>query len=379
MAPSRNIGGNRHYHGGIAASLCGLSKGMRMRVTVVRPGDLGPSEASLWATFQQFSPTTPNPFLSLTFARVVGRSRPGARVAVVETGRQIEAFLPFELVGRRMGMPIGYPMNDLQGFVGRGTPIDARHVIRQAGLRGWRFVAAPAEQSALVPHHYAGTLARVPVIDLAGGYQPYSGSRKKASTKRIAEKRRALERRLGTLSLTWSSPCPQKHLQQLIDWKTAKYGGARQLFSDPAARAILDELTAESGDDCRGLLSVLSAGERTVALFFGLIAHGGLSSWFPAYDRELSRYSPGRMMWQPLAEEAACRGITRLDLGYGQDQYKFGLANASYLVAGGAVWANRCEQAVRSVYRRLHGRAAGLSGGAESERGDMAQLAETAW
>ena len=42
------------------------------------------------------------------------------------------------------------------------------------------------------------------------------------------------------------------------------------------------------------------------------------------------------MMWQPIAEEAACRGITRLDLGYGQDEYKFGLANASYAVAGGA-------------------------------------------
>ena len=84
-----------------------------MRVTVVRPGDLGPSEASLWSMFQQSSPTTLNPFLSLTFARVVGRHRPDARVAVVETDRQIEAFLPFELADRRMGMPIGYPMNDL--------------------------------------------------------------------------------------------------------------------------------------------------------------------------------------------------------------------------------------------------------------------------
>ena len=46
-----------------------------MRVTVVRPGDLGPGEASLWATFQRSSPVTLNPFLSLTFARVVGRSR----------------------------------------------------------------------------------------------------------------------------------------------------------------------------------------------------------------------------------------------------------------------------------------------------------------
>src|SRR6266581_3264291 len=243
-----------------------------MRVTVVRPGDLGPSEASLWATFQRSSLATLNPFLSLTFARVVGRCRPAARVAVVEADRQIEAFLPFELTTHRMGMPIGYPMNDLQGFVGRGRPIDA-----------WR---------------------------------------------------------------------------------------------------ILEELTTEPGDDCRALLSVLSAGERTVALFFGLIAHGGLSSWFPTYDRELSRFSPGRMMWQPLAEQAASRGITRLDLGYGQDPYKFGLANASYLVAGGAVWASRCEQAVRSVYRRLHergSRAPGLAGRADGERDDMAELAETAW
>jgi CelD/BcsL family acetyltransferase involved in cellulose biosynthesis len=353
-----------------------------MRVTVVRPGDLGPSEASLWATFQRSSLATLNPFLSLTFARVVGRCRPAARVAVVEADRQIEAFLPFELTTYRMGMPIGYPMNDLQGFVGRGGPIDARHVIRQAGLRGWRFVAAPAQQQALVPHRYAGTLARVPVIDLANGYQQYLSSRNRASTKRIAEKGRALERQLGTLSLQWSSPSPQQHLRQLIEWKTAKYGGARQLFSDPTARRILEELTTEPGDDCRALLSVLSAGERTVALFFGLIAHGGLSSWFPTYDRELSRFSPGRMMWQPLAEQAASRGITRLDLGYGQDPYKFGLANASYLVAGGAVWASRCEQAVRSVYRRLHergSRAPGLAGRADGEREDMAELAETAW
>ncbi len=350
-----------------------------MRVTVVRPGDLGPGEASLWAAFQRSSPATLNPFMSLTFARAVGRCRPGARVAVVESGHEIEAFLPFEVTGRKMGMPVGYPMNDLQGFVGRGTPVDARYVIRQAGLRGWRFVAAPAEQKALVPHHYEGTLATVPVIDLAGGHQAYLGSLKKASTRRIAEKRRALERRLGPVSLTWSSPHPHVHLRQLIDWKTARYGGARQLFSDPTAQAILGELAAEPGDDCRGLLSVLTAGERTVALFYGLIAHGSLSSWFPTYDRELGRYSPGRMMWQPLAEEAALRDITRLDLGYGQDQYKFGLANASYLVAGGAVWASRCERAARGAYRRLHERATGLSGKASGEGGSLSELAESAW
>ena len=177
-----------------------------MRVTVVRPGDLGPSEAGLWAMFQQSSPTTLNPFLSLTFARVVGRYRPDARVAMVETDRQIEAVLPFELAARRMRMPIGYPMNDLQAFVSRGTPIDARRVLRRAGLRGWRFVAAPAEQRALIPHHYEGTLAKVPVIDLSSGYQQYLNSRKKPSIKRIAEKRPALERQSGPVSLITAAP-----------------------------------------------------------------------------------------------------------------------------------------------------------------------------
>jgi len=148
-------------------------------------------------------------------------------------------------------MPIGYPMNDLQAFVSRGTPIDARRVIRRADLRGWRFVAA--EQRALIPHHYEGTLAKVPVIDLSNGYQQYLNSRKKPSIKRIAEKRRALERQFGPVSLKWCSACPEQHLRQLIGWKRAKYGGARHPFADPAAGRIHDELRTESGDDCRGL------------------------------------------------------------------------------------------------------------------------------
>jgi CelD/BcsL family acetyltransferase involved in cellulose biosynthesis len=54
-----------------------------------------------------------------------------------------------------------------------------------------------------------------------------------------------------------------------------------------------------------------------------------------------------------IAEEAASRGINQFDLGPGQDAYKFRLANHSYGVAGGAVWASRAEAAGRKVYRRL--------------------------
>src|ERR1700749_4428345 len=129
-----------------------------MRVTVVRPGDLGPGEASLWVRFQKSCPELQRLFFSLTFAQVVDRHRPNARVAVVEDDGDILAFLPFDLGSQRIGMPIGDPMNDLQGFISENAAIDAKRVIRKAGLRGWRYTAAPAEQPALTAHHYDGTL-----------------------------------------------------------------------------------------------------------------------------------------------------------------------------------------------------------------------------
>ena len=144
-----------------------------MRVTVVRPGDLGPGEASLWARFQKSLPELQNPFFSLTFAQVVDRHRPNARVAVVEDDGRIQGFFAFEMGPGRMGVPIGEPMNNLQGFVSEDAAFDAKQVIRKSGLRGWRYSAAPAAQRALVPHHYDGTLREALLIDLSGGYESY--------------------------------------------------------------------------------------------------------------------------------------------------------------------------------------------------------------
>jgi CelD/BcsL family acetyltransferase involved in cellulose biosynthesis len=323
-----------------------------MRVTVVRPGDLGPGEASLWASFARSSPVIQNPFLSLTFAQVVGRFRPNARVAVVEDDGDIAAFLAFELAPRRIGMPIGYPMNNLQAFVGRGTPIDARRVIRKAGLRGWRFVAAPAEQRALAPHHYEGTAVQAPLIDLSDGYKSYYLSRSKKFTEDAGRHLRSLERRVGPVSLEWGTSAPE-HVRQLIDWKIARYGGARELFCDPAARRIVAEAGATRSEDCGGLVNVLRAGERAVAVISSLTCPSGLSGWFTAYDDEMRKFSPGTLALLATAEEAERRNITRIDMGAGQDSYKLRLANASYPVAGGAVWAFPGEHAARRIYRRL--------------------------
>jgi CelD/BcsL family acetyltransferase involved in cellulose biosynthesis len=324
-----------------------------MRVTVVRPGDLGPSEASLWTRFQKSSPELQNPFFSLTFTQTVGRHRPNSRVAVVEDDGAIQAFLPFDLGPQRIGLPIGDPMNNLQGFVSDGATIDARQVIRKVGLRGWRYTTAPADQPALAAHHYAGSLVESPLIDLSDGYRSYYASRSKKFRADFGRHSRSLERCAGPVSLEWETAAPD-HLHQLIEWKSAKHYGARQTFSDPATRNIVEELAVTSNEDCGGLVTVLRAGERIVAVNACLMSPGVLSGWFTAYDQDLARCSPGTLAMLAIAEEAARRDITRIDLGGGQDSYKSRMTNASYAIAGGAVWVIPGERAARGLYRRLY-------------------------
>lgn len=335
-----------------------------MRVTLVRPGDLGSEEASLWARFQKSSPELQSPFLSLTFAQAVDRHRPNARVAVVEVDGRIQAFLPFDLGPQRIAMPIGNPMNNLQGFVAEDARFDARLVIRKAGLRGWRYSAAPVTQRALAAHHYDGTFVEALLINLSGGYDSYFASRSKKFAADFGKQWRSMERCAGPASLEWGSTAPE-HIRQLIDWKSAKYGGTRELFAEPAARSILEELSVSPNEDCRGVVTVLRAGDQVLAVNSTLTGPGVISGWFMGHDPEMKQFSPGKLILLATAKEAARRGITRFELGAGQDDYKCRVSNGSYPVAGGAVWAIPAERAARGLYRRHYlkrtGRAARAS------------------
>jgi len=323
-----------------------------VHVSVVRPDQLGPAEGALWANFQELSPITLNPFFSFTFTQIVGRARPNARVAVVEEDGQIAAFLPYEIHSNNIGMPIGWPMNNLHGFIGSGTAFDPRSVVRAAGLRGWRFQAAPQQQGVLVPYHYPETAVQCQVISLADGYKSYVESLSRSLVTKTTRKRRNLERVAGPLSYKWCSP-GLKYLPQLIDWESSRHYGVQRLLSDSSALRIVEDVTMSENRDCAGRLSGVFADELPIALLLGIMGPQALCGWFCAFDASLSRFSPGTIMWLSLAEHAGNQGVTRIDLGAGQDPYKFKLANASYGVGGGAVWASRAETLIRAAYRRI--------------------------
>jgi CelD/BcsL family acetyltransferase involved in cellulose biosynthesis len=327
-----------------------------VRVTVVRPAELGPSEAAVWQKFQQASPVTAHPCLSLSYARAQARKDGGTRVAIAEDDGEITAFLPYRLDRHRMAVPLAGG-SGLEGLVCPiGRPINVRALVRKAGLRGYRFYHAPMEQVALAPHRYLynyhGTTTYV--ADLSAGHDAYLRALGPSVSKRISRTktyRRALERKVGPVVFEWNSYSPD-YVRLLIDWKSQQFDTARRMFAEPGALALVEELATSANDDCRGVMSVLRVADRPVAIVLGLQAGSLLAPAILAYDTEFSRFSPGMIEWLALINDAPGHGVTRIDFGWGVETYKRWFGNTSYQASGGGVWVSRAEAAARWAYRQ---------------------------
>lgn len=113
-------------------------------------------------------------------------------------------------------------------------------------------------------------------------------------------------------------------LSTLMAWKSAQY--RRTGRSDRFARAwivrLAEHLFHSRTDRFAGQLSVLYAGDRPAAAHFGLRSDRVHTCWFPAYDPEFARFSPGLVMHLLMAEGAAADGVSYVDLGRGHKEYK---------------------------------------------------------
>jgi CelD/BcsL family acetyltransferase involved in cellulose biosynthesis len=326
-----------------------------MKVTVVRPTELGPTELALWRTMQRDSDLLRNPFLSPDFALAVDNARSTTRVGVLADGARIVGFLPHERRGRFLGAAIGAGISDCQALVhAPGLQWDARELIRACRLPVWEFDHLIASQPAFAPYH--SQLHGSPVMDLAGGFAEYVKARSTETNaiKSLARKVRKLEREVGELRFEFQSTDPAA-LRTLMRWKSAQYRRtrARDQFAVPWIIQVVTELLATSTPECTGMLSVLHAGDQLVAAHFGIRSDHVLSYWFPAYDPEFGRYSTGLALLLRMAETAAAHGVASVDLGRGQQRYKDELASYELQVAEGRVGISRPALAVRRTRAAL--------------------------
>jgi CelD/BcsL family acetyltransferase involved in cellulose biosynthesis len=330
-----------------------------MKTTVIRPDELGASEEELWRKFQTSIPLLGYPWFSLTYIRALSRSEERGRVAIVEDDGAIRAFIPYTKDDDGAGLTLGRGWSSLDGPISSNYPINLRPVIRSLGLPVWRFRHAPAGIHPLDPHRYHGSHHEdlIYVADLRDGYEGYKRSLPKKGAKavsRAATSRRALQREVDEVSFEWNSKDPS-HLSLLFDWKSIHFDNVRRWWSKPSVKTLLHYLADSDSVDCSGLTSVLYAGTEPISIILSLRRDNILAPWVIAYNPEYSRFSPGTIEWYSLIEEAATRGVTSVDFGFGDYSYKQRFGNSTYNAHGGGVWPSRMASAAHSFHRRAFG------------------------
>ncbi len=287
--------------------------GRPLRLSIVHPRELTGSDLTRWDAYSSADPRLAGPFLTSTFAQVIGRHRAIARVAVLDDEKRL-AYLPFEADRERVGRLFGGGLSDQQAVIGPPDfQCDLPALVRQLRVRELRFDHLVGPTGPFLP--YASAHHPSYVLDVSRGYAAYERERAAASNiiKKTMSNRRRLARDHGEVEVLWNSAGPED-FDLLVRWKEEQYRrtGARNVFAEPWVLDVLRELRAMDHPDCGTRLAVLRAGGRVVALHLGLVRSGVLASWFPAYDPGFHRVLT-RERAAPRGGRAGARARHRAD------------------------------------------------------------------
>ena len=330
-----------------------------MNAHVVSATSLGPRELGRWSELQRSNPLYRSPFFRPEFTMAVARVR-DVRVGVIGEGGAVAGLFPFEMGRWRNGRPAGRPFSDYHGvLLDDAAQLEPRALMRACGLATWSFDHLPAGLVAFAP--YVLGHGRSPYLDLGQGFDAYLESKRARSDIRgVLRKARKLTRELGPLRLVAEADAADLR-DTLVGWKREQYRqtGVRDVLADVGSRELLRRVHEARGPEFSGMLSVLYAGDVVAGVHLGLRAGPVWHSWFPAYNPDLHRYSPGMLLMLELAKAAPALGIAEIDLGKGEARYKQALASGAVSLFEGCVGAHALSGRITASTRRVV-RAAGV-------------------
>lgn len=294
-----------------------------MRVQIVSIEDISDEMVSQWNAWAAPDGQLVSPYLHFGFTATVARTRSDVRIALFEDDDGLAGFFPHHMARDGVIRPIGAPMSDYQGIIAApGKVIDPSPLLRSA------------QASALVFDNWHGSHGGdhqrgrdgSAIADLTEGSEAYFEARSgmnRQHFRKLARLQRNAEREFGPARVEIGDP-DGAAFKQLRAWKQAQYEatGKLNVFGVGWVQRALEGFRSQEGQDFGGLTASLWFGDRLAAVEFGLSAGGVYHSWFPAYDPELAKYSPGLLLLHGIIDQAHDHGIERIDLGGGGAHYK---------------------------------------------------------
>lgn len=311
-----------------------------MKLTLVTPGELSPEDHARWRALQAADPALASPFFAPELTAAVAQVRHDVRVTVVEEAGRVVGYFPFQRGLLGAGRPVGGRLSDHHGLIAApDLALEAGPLLAASGLLSWRFDHLPAGQAPFA--RFAERTSESPGLDLAAGFEAWRARRLEGGSGRIPQlerKARKLAREVGPLR--FEARCHDRSaLERVLAWKSeqCRRTGTVDFFARRWTRELVERVLGADAPGFSGCLSALWAGERLVAAHLGVRSREVWHWWFPVYDHEYARWSPGGILLLEVARAAAGAGCTLLDLGKGDDPYKASFADRSLpLVEGRA-------------------------------------------
>lgn len=331
-----------------------------------RTQQLSAEDRQAWDEFQRRDPSLDSGYFCPEFTQAVAAVRDDVEVAVLRRAGKAVGFFPFQRSALNLGKPVGGKLSDYHGVIAeRGVSVNPEQLVRACGLSGWDFDHLVATQTAFQP--YVRAAGDSPYLDLTQGFEHYARERREAGSDTLAKlnrKIRKLEREQGELQFAWHDPSDEV-LETLQGWKSAQYRatGFTDVFEFPWTKDLLRQIVSNSRDDWGATVSTLRVGGRLAAACYSLRSRQVMHAWFNAYDAELAAYSPGLVLFERMARAAEAQGVTKIDLGKGDERYKRSLASAATPLWEGSVELNSLSVWLRRGWRRTRGWLEGSSMG----------------
>ncbi|MEO8493991.1 MAG: GNAT family N-acetyltransferase [Planctomycetota bacterium] len=310
------------------------------RTTILPAGSLDARLVDRWNHLQRGNPALDSPLFSSSFTRAVAAERSGVEVAVIESDQTIVGFLPYCRHRGRIAAPVAGSFTGFQGLIALpDTSLDIRRVLRDGRLSAWPFDHLVTESDCLRPYHWA--YSESPFMDLSQGFEGYRETCRETGGKEMAEvlrKARKLDRETGPVRLDLETT-NSGVFDTLIGWKRQQLRSRRvaDCFRPAWVLPLLNRILHTRGETFSSMLSALYVGDELAAINFGLRSGPVLHGWVTAYNPQFRKFSPGLMLIVKLAQAAESAGITRIDMGRGDESFKRNFCSGATRVAEGAV------------------------------------------
>lgn len=270
--------------------------------------------------------------------------------AAEDVGFDVRVTVARNADGRPEGFLVYQRRTGLEGFFGigeraAGSMTDYFSPVLTVSAEGSLVMEDFLEQTGLAlfeishaPKRASGQLKNVeddgggPVTQMPDGFEKwwawYSEERE-SRARDLGRRRRKIEREFGPLQFSLDAGRSPALLEEIIEEKRRQYRqrSVSDALSDDRSTRLIHRLAAEEDKRCRILVSTLHAGDSWAASHIGLQCNSALHYWFPVFNDELKRASPGRLLILEMLRAMSKDGLSLLDYGQGESRTKMEFAN----------------------------------------------------